>query len=370
MDEFIAFLVAGLVILAALIVITNGVSIDTAIGAGNGGYVPLNISSDTAGSQFVGMSSADRADTLKTEFKASDLADSKKIELGNKDVYNGLLSGKSSIVYRIGGNINEMKISFSVNRTNSYAPLVIRINGKTAVEKILEPGRYEFSISEGLSDDMLVEIETMSSGIRLWAPSLYGLTDASITLFSTYQDTTDYKFSLGVEYDTFREGNIVLRLNQSIGILNLELNGKTIYSGAVRDMQTLTLKKSDMVRDNNVLLFKPGKDTKISGNAFINIFFVKNIETELITEFRISNAQYNSMKVGIISFDVPRVKKSGGFSVRVAETTYSDFDRAEEKSYTFYFSKQDVKEGTNSLIIKGLDDSGFYVKNIGVKVKV
>jgi len=289
-------------------------------------------------------------------------------EIEEKELYNGLFFGKNRIIKHLSvRDVQRLKIKFDVESTNAYGNLVIKINGRIVKNQIFYEGSYEIIFDQNLSDEMNVEIFCTSSGWRLWAPTVYKLKNITLTSEGYIDNEKLFTFTLDDEYANFLESRLNFVLDENMGEMYIELNGHEVYSGAVNSLASFTLNRLHFQRGENRLLFKAKDDSKFDGKAFLNIIYKKKTEKIFATTFNISKSQYSNMKRGCISFDIISVKKSGGFVIKIG--SYKEFDKAEERTYTFYFTKEDVVNGTNQVIIQSLDNAIFYIKNFEVKIE-
>lgn len=363
-NEFLIFIAAGIVIMAGMLLFFGGgFQLPGTIGTGSVENTSL------AGSFAVGPSGEEVRKTLDIErFNVSNLKDTKTVTIGEREVRNGLLFGSSSIKYFLSA-IDSLEIDFTVVRTNSYAPLVIRLNGKVIESKLYLPGEYKVSVGN-LSQENTVEISAESSSWKIWAPTLYELSNIKFVVKSFVSEAKSFEFTVSDnEYKNFKSGRVDLILDQNIGNLIADLNGKIFYSSQLKNVQTLAFNKSSLNAGKNTILLKGSENSAFSGRADIIIIYVSDAEQMVEFPFNVTQSIYNRMKTGTVSFDVISVSKQGGVGTKIISDSvqmFSQYEKAAVGSYSYDFDKSNVRVGINKLLIQSVDKAVFNVKDIDV----
>src|SRR3989344_5546117 len=215
-DEFLTFLVAGLIIIAILLVIfAGGIFVE-----GIDGPREFTTRKTVTAAAIIGPQDVNVTKVFTANFDASYTKQTTTQSAGTSEIRNGVLFGSSTLKYTVNAaEIEAMAIKFDVTRTNSISELVIVINNQTFLEQKLFRGHYEYIVPrEFLSEKMDIIISARSSTWRLWAPNLYNLEniDFVIKAFSLEQEETNF-FLEDWEHDNFRTGKVELNLEENIG---------------------------------------------------------------------------------------------------------------------------------------------------------
>ena len=256
-------------------------------------------------------------------------------------------------------------------KTNSYAPLIVKVNDKLVEEKTYSLGDNEISVDESLiNDTMMIQLFAVSSGWKIWAPTVYELNDINFVVKSYHQQPNEFKFSISEdEYNAFKSGRIDLQLDENIGSLIAKLNNNILFSGITDDYNSIEFDQSSLRPEENTLSIEADVNSLFVGEANLIIFYEKMHENRLEQEFNLTEGEYNTLEKGRISFDVVDVIESGGISVKITndgEELFSEYLTAEERTYTLNFDKGDVKSGTNLLLIESIDDALFAIDDIEI----
>ena len=367
METFVIFLIAGLVAFGALLVLFGGITEIEPIGIGTEAKVVYNIS----GAVLVGPEDVDAHKQYDMNLDVSYKKGEEIYPLEGKELSNGLLFGSDSIKYHIEAEgIDSLDVNFRIVRTNSYAPLVIKINNKIAHEKVYYPGYSSISIDEEfLSEDMLIEIEAASSGWKIWAPNVYLIEDVELKVKSYLMNSNEFKFTLLEEYNNFKQGKIDLHLDENMGKLVAKLNNRIIYSDVVSDYKTIEFNKSALRSGKNSLVIKADLDSFFSGKADLTIFYKTEEMNRIEKTMNITESEYSAFDDGRIEFSIVDLITPGGVSVKIMyfdETLYSEYKTASTGDYEVSFGKDDIREGVNTVIIESIDDAVFLVKGFKV----
>ncbi len=363
------FLVAGLVIMAALLVLFGGlgqIAYLGPIGIKTGEILAYNIT----GASLVGPEDVDAHKKYDLDLNISYIKGTEIYPLESMELSNGLFFGSNSIKYNLKADgIDSITVSFRIVRTNSYAPLIVKINNEVVHEQVYYPGYASISIDEGLSDDMLIEIEAASSGWQIWAPTVYSIEDVELEVKSYLLNTNEFKFTLMEEYDNFDQGRIDIQLDENMGDLIVEMNNRIIYSDVVSNYKTIEFNKTRLRSGENILAVKAGVNSLFVGSASLLIFYKTEEVSRIETILNLTESQYNSFDQGKIRFTIVDLIEPGGVSAKIMygdEAIYSEYKTASTGSYEFTFSKASVRQGENKIIIESIDDAVFLMKEFRV----
>lgn len=367
MDDFLVFLAAGMFVVVAMLFVFSGIQFTDSTSMPGGEFREFINTSD-----IIGVVGPVGVDTVKLidigMINISYIKDTRTIGLGPKDIYSGLLFGSSSTRYTL-PEADSLDIIFTVDRTNSYAPMQIKVNDEIVAEERFTEGEHKISVDKALLSPInTVEISVFSSSWRIWAPTMYRLSEIKFVVKSFSQKSSEFAFSLEKEYNTFKAGKIDMVLDENIGTFIAEMNGKAVHSDIVNDYQSISFDKTALGK-NNILLLKAGLNSKFLGRAALKINYVAEKENILVFPFNVTESDYNRFATGLVEFKVVSVSRKGGINVRIEKDTLplmNEYDSVAEKTYTFTLKKANVRPGVNSLIIKSVDNAIFSVKGVQV----
>jgi hypothetical protein len=257
-NEFMYFLVGGLVLIAIMMLFFGGEIYK----------IPSNNSHERV------------IEAVKT-FSIPDLRTSNVIEARSsgsmdKRLYNGLLFGEDKLIYDLSKTgLQDVVIRFTVTDSNGLGKLLVSVNGNLLQGTVAAPGDYEITVpAEFINEHMIIEIFPESSYWRIWAPTVYDLRGASISFTSYASDASQFKFYLGEEYLNLEFAKIDMALTTNVGNLIVDLNGRTIWSSPVANEQSITIEKSDLRLGDNIIKFRSAQGSKFAGRGVIAVIFL------------------------------------------------------------------------------------------------
>ena len=236
MDEFVAFLIIGLVtiiVLFALFGPFGPYSEVTVINASK----PIATTTTTIplqpqeeGKILIGPQSVEVWRSIDLgKINVSYGSDERTVGIEQKRLYNGVLFGSDKLELNIPVDLTNFVgayIEFTVEKTNKYAPLLIKFNGYTLNESKFSEGTYKFILnSSWVKENNKIEFIPLSSSWKIWAPTVYDLKDVKFVYQTTYSHPTTAKFTVyDNEYDNLanRDGRIILDLDEHKGVLNID----------------------------------------------------------------------------------------------------------------------------------------------------
>ena len=361
-DEFIVGLVGGLVALALLLLLLGGGLVMPTTAAVV--EPEISVRPNITGATFVGFKDVESSKRFQFEY---DISNALKDESQHfeKRIYNGLLFGSDSVraAFHV-ENMESFVINLKVKETNELGSLIIKVDNQIIYTNTLLPGDYEIPLDlRDFAPDFIIEIYAESSQWQIWAPTVY---DVDVTFVSKGYSSSVRIYNLVFDNpEVFTKGQLLLRSDVHLGDLAVQLNGKTIFNGSVERLITIPISK---IEKQNVLLLYADKDGVFEGAAVLALRFIETIETKFEMPLNISQQDYSKLP-GEIRFKIVSVEKPGGFAVRIMsgdKTLYSDFARAEQRSYRFVFTKTEAQLGANRLIIEAVDGSAFWIKDLQV----
>ncbi len=370
-DEFPTMFVAGITILAVLLIIFNVNTFVQPSISGTGFLTKESFDEkDLKGAFFAGTNFTNQFAAFNFDFAVDNLAGAKTASIGQREVSNGILFGEKSVRYTLEKG-ESVTVKFRIESTNALTPLIFRLNGNE-YKYDLKEGIHEVTIDEPFEDGSVLEITAASSSWKIWAPSLYRLDGISINVKAFKEDVDQYIFNVGDEFETLQGGRMDLYLKENAGILKIELNGKVIFDGIARDFQPIRFSSNDIMKGQNILTFTATPESKFSGEATMVLFYKHGEQKEVKAIINLTEAEQKAVKRGTVRFKIVDVSKNGGVAIRIThggETTFSTFARAETGTYSFEFTKDEVRQGISVVSIEAIDGASFLVKGLDVKIE-
>lgn len=351
-DEFMMFLVGGLVIIAALFLafgayfLPSGGQTSSFSGFGS----PI----------FVGRANFEDVNTLQASFDANNYAETNVYNLGSRQVLNGLLFGSTSAKVDA-GNAQSISVGFDVASTNGYGPVVIKIDGNTVYQSMLDVGHYEFDLGPGKN----VEVQAGSSEWRIWAPATYMLDNLKVTSIVYPRDISTYTFKVD-NPEKVQSARIDFNLRDNAGAILMKLNGNVIYEGALNPTQSIYVDQSKL--DNlNIITFDAREDSRFSGRATIALTGVTSQVKDMEATINLTQDEYNKFRAGTMAFSVVDIFRPGGYTIKIVNgntVLLNEYAKLEKGYFEFTLKKENLKPGLNTVIITPLDDAAFNVQGL------
>ena len=351
-DEFMLFLVGGLVIMAVLFVVfgayfTSGSQVSS-LGGGFGSPI------------FVGRADFENVDTLYASFDANNYAQANVYNLGTRQISSGLLFGSTSVNLDA-GNAHSISVSFDVESTNGYGPVVIKLDGNVVYQSNLDVGHYEFGFGPGRK----VEIEAGSSEWRIWAPAIYVLNNVKITATVYPRDISTYTFEV-TDPSKVQAARVDLNLRDNAGSIIMKLNGDVVYDGALNPTQSVYIDQSKLNK-LNIITFDAHEDSKFAGRATIALTSVTPQEKDLTAAINLTQDEYNRFSPGTLAFSIVDIFRPGGYTIKIVNGNSilpNEYVKLEKGYFEFTLKKENLKPGLNTVIIIPLDDAAFNVQGL------
>ncbi|MFH0837488.1 MAG: hypothetical protein V1870_05130 [Candidatus Aenigmatarchaeota archaeon] len=364
-NEFVVWLVIGLLIITAGVIIFNSNFYYSPYGSSSyraGNTMPYYgyslVSSDTGRSMLVG--SLDKYTSVIESKGTFDVSTTSEKMVVRDDVFNGVLFGDNSI--KLNGYVKDLTLD--VMSTNGYGNLVVMTNDgqskEVVLDKELDLGQYVLP----LDNDGTVEIKTTSSGWKIWAPSVYYIqVDADLLDEKIWTSDFDAEANVtGVD--------LKLYFTSYSGKLRVRVNDKIVLERTVRQEETISLDKS-YLEDTNKVVIDAWDGSSFRGRMDV----VKNMENrEMGTvelNFFLNKTYYDSLKTkpGKITFDVSKISRTGNMVLKIrnaeGNVVLSRPLNLANQNYIEYFTQNDVKPGVNTVIIESAG-SAFYTRNLMV----
>ncbi len=388
MDEFIAFLIIGLVFIAVAFFALGPFSpySETFVVNKTSGQTTTTLPSTeipkTEGKFLIGPESIEVWRSIDLgKINVSYGNQENKITVERKKLFNGLLFGSNKLEIKAPvdtKNFVGAKLSFYVEKTNQYAPLMIKFNHHLLNKSIFSEGFYEFIInSSWVTEDNWIDFIPLSSSWKIWAPSVYELKDITFSFQTLYSLPTIKKFIVyDREYKNLanRYGKIILDLNEHKGVLKIDINGINVFSNSTKTYNQIYFDQSYLDSGENEIDFYSEENSKFSGNARILIYYYTTRENKLERTFSLSEDDYEKLKTtkGKIEFNITDIINPGGLSVTIEDSNglvhNLGYRTVENGMYYFYFNQSDCRPGYNKVILRSVDNSTFWVNGFKIMV--
>ena len=280
MDEFYAFLIAGLFIILALALLFGGeeIAIETNVSVENeSGYVIYTGENATMGWRVVRIN----------DFNEFTVGPRSYSLIPQTDVKNGLLFGNKveslsfSIDQELVNKIDKASLTFKVADTNNYGNLVIKINGQVVYDDRPVKSLDEVVVTiepSYLEEKNVIEISSSSSGWQIWAPTVYVLTDVTLKTELGRDQFPTFRFSLGDnEIEKFDSGRVVFRVEEATGNVSIDLNDVNIFNKMPRVHYVYSVGFDETIAriGKNYLQFKTLNGFAILSDAEVRIYYKK-----------------------------------------------------------------------------------------------
>lgn len=180
-----------------------------------------------------------------------------------KRVYNGLLFGSNEVVIEFPESYVKY-LTFSIEETNLYAPLIIYLNDEVIYRKFTEKGNYGIIINRTASGVLRIRVE--SSGWKIWAPAIYDLNRIELSTESFSMKRNEFDFS--IEKNEI-EGFSAARIVEWPGNSNIILNGNYLSNRIVE--------KYYLKEGRNSIIFEPFFNSSSVGTAKLKIWYEEEV---------------------------------------------------------------------------------------------
>ncbi len=262
MDELYAFLFAGLFILLMLFVFFGGPRIEPYTPLENGSTGEFNWKIIELGDVALEEQKVEKKEILDGLFK----------------IRNGIFSGKPPYKRRfevekyILENLDNATLSFTVKDTNNYGKLYVILNNETLVKKSAPLGKYTLNMAP--IEENYLEFKAGSSGWKIWAPTVYIISNLSIETDYSFKEIPRYEFFISEYiYKNFYECKLQFDFIESNEKFNISLNNQTEYNG-IPDSRVNVIKLKNIKEGKNLISFSSDGKVKLE-NAKLKLFYYK-----------------------------------------------------------------------------------------------
>ncbi len=281
MDEFYAFLIAGLFMILAFALLLGGEEIiieDTNISVDNDtDYVIYDHENASHGWRIVRIN----------DFEDFMVGPRSYSLIGRTEVKNGLLFGSRterlsfSIEEELVELIDQSSLTFKVSDTNQYGNLRIKFNQQLVYDqqpgKSLDQVEVELDTSY-LREENTLEVSASSSGWQIWAPTVYVLSDLELNTELGRDQFPTFRFEIGEdEIEEFESGKVVFRVEETTGNVELYMNDVRIFDREPREHYVYTASFDDRIAriGKNYLQFMTEDGFATLSDAEVRIYYRK-----------------------------------------------------------------------------------------------
>lgn len=262
MDELYAFLFAGLFILLMLFVFFGGSETGPYIPYENESTGEYNWKTIELGNIALEEQRVEKKELLDEVFEVSNGI------LLRKAPYKRMFEVEDYILE----NLDNATLSFVVENTNSYGGLYITLNNDTLLKKPVPLGKYTLNINP--IEENFLEFKACSSGWKIWAPTVYIISNLSIETDYSFKEIPRYEFFVSEYiYKNFYECEIYFDFIESDEEFNITLNNQTEYTG-IPDSRVNTRKLKNIKEGKNLISFSSAGEVKLE-NAKLKLFYYK-----------------------------------------------------------------------------------------------
>ena len=374
MENFLKWLIIGLVIIAFAYLLGG---INTNVSSSNPNPVnktptPL-VESSVQEQGYVGKANIIASKTIwLKDFNTTKDVGNQIFSVEDQKIYNGLLFGKKYILFKAHPDLDNYvssNLEFYVSRTNRYGPMKIMINNFIIGDDIFDVGKYTIPLNKTwLKNETTIEIYPESSSWRIWAPTVYDISGASLIVNRYYARPYEFRFNISENINKFRGGKIRFNLLNSAGKLEVYLNGNLIYNSTPNSSSfDVYFNSKDVKSGENVLLLKASENGLCRGSAFIDVEYLTNEIKKVEKDVYFDGIDYDRLlyKNGRIAFHIKRVYNSGGLVLRIINSqgkeTFHKYEEAKTGFFEYDIDQGLVSIGDNKFIIESIDGGAFDV---------
>ena len=267
MDELYAFLFAGLFILLMLFVFF-----------GSKPYVPEEIQPNLTNATNISGNLSWKTIYLGDIAISKKKLEKKEIVATNVTISNGLFYGERKFKIRylvedgILNTLADAELSYSIKDTNNYGELEVKFNNVTLEHGKLIAGNYKHKIN--LSRENIIEFRTTSSGWKIWAPSVYLISNISINLEYITEKYPVYKFYVSdYIYRNLYKSEILFNFVSAEDKISIIVNNETIYS-KIPEMEVNSVEFYNLENGFNSVAFVSNATAELK-NVRIRLYYYR-----------------------------------------------------------------------------------------------
>ena len=220
-----------------------------------------------------------------------------------------------------------------------------------------------------------IQLIPASSTWRLWAPNVYGISDAEFVYQTHFAKSSSMSFNIYQDEMTSlnsKSGRLIMDMTEHKGNLKIILNGNQIFSGTVSGYQTFYFAESGLRQGSNTIEFLTDENGEFMGTATMLIYYDTPVDNEVVQDFVINQSRYDRLDSsrGLIKFNVTRIVKPGGYMLSIEDENRNSrtlaYDIVMNRSVSYYFNTSYCSVGRNTVTLRSVDGSVFYINDFSV----
>ena len=274
------------------------------------------------------------------------------------EVKNGLLFGETRLRYEAE---NPSKLRITIDSENNMGDLVVFAAGREISRQRLPRGVHEFSLPQ-LRGQQLIELAAESSEWKVWAPTLYQISKVEIESAHAQES-----FIFALDARRFERGTIELDMRSLAGQIEVLLNGNIIHMGAADDM--LIIPFSTAFEHNSLELRAVG-DSHFAGTAYVRYTLSEKVIHKLEMPYTLSSGEIKKLP-GRIVYEIAAVHTAGAISIKNIHEDGESLivvEPVRRGTRMLVLREEHVRAGENMLVIEGLDEALFTLKDLWIVV--
>jgi hypothetical protein len=214
-----------------------------------------------------------------------------------------------------------VRITFDLYQTNNYGNLVIRWNGRDVVNGMLPPRQHEVFIDRAdVRESNILEVFSTGPGFYFWASSIYIIKNFNVNLEYGPHRVMPFEI-LPSEMDSFDRAEVSCYASGT-GILEIRINGVSVYSGSPAGMLTegFTLFNAPVRAGQNIITFVDETGTYTLRDTMFRIYITGD-QSRASHRFNISEEHYSylaqSIFRGKVDYMIDGMARQGSIDVEL-----------------------------------------------------
>ncbi len=306
------------------------------------------------------------------DFNASRDAGKQIFSVEDQRIYNGLLFGKKYIIFTAHPDLENYissYVEFYISKTNRYGPLKVMVNNYIIGDQVYDVGKYTIPLNKSwLENETVVKIYPHSSSWRIWAPTVYDVSGASLVVEKYFSRPFEFKFNITDDVKRIRFGKIKFDLIHAAGSLKVFVNDHEVYNGTPEESSfEVFIPKDYLAVGENTLIIEASDNGIYRGSAFIDVNYVTTEVRSLEKKVYFDGVDYDRLpyREGKVKFHIRRIYKDGGFVFRIINSlgkeTYHDYQPLKTGYFEYDLDQGLISIGENRFVIESIDGGAFDV---------
>lgn len=375
MDEFIFVLLAGLLMIAVML-IAWGVPPEGAGNATQGGVTKIE-------NPFsIGSFPKDVARQISFgDFKVSYSLGSTILETKRSiEIDEGRVFSMGGIVEQDISMLTGGFINIFVRETNSEGKLIVKVNGQEVFNQMVNPGKIEIPLSKEIMREYnTVEITTKkNSALKFWVKSSYKIDRIDFGANFYGNLGKDELFQIyPEELRNFRSAELGFRLKSysGAGDLSISINNRRIFKGqpSLDFHQSFNQYEAGLSTGANTISFstEAGSTYELE-NVVISIIRTETAKKSRTFDFTVTKTDYGEKLRGLIKFYISDTDNRGNLILTITDSSGKVHPLETIQSYsigqtkTVEFDDNEVDVGVNKLTFEVGGEGNFVISNVEI----